>query len=88
MQNRLRKPPVRTNAPLRACLVLTFLLLFSATMLLILMLDSSAPHPLEPDPEAAQKRFPSMSFDRIPDMASGVIDRAREAIRELRELLD
>ena len=57
-------------------------------MLLILMLDSSAPHPLEPDPEAAQKRFPSMSFDRIPDMASGVIDRAREAIRELRELLD
>jgi hypothetical protein len=65
---------------------LTFLLLFSATLLLILALDSSLHLPV-PDPEAAQRRFPSISYGRICELASGMIDRVREAIRELRELL-
>ncbi|NLU42306.1 MAG: hypothetical protein GXX08_08880 [Firmicutes bacterium] len=66
---------------------MTFLLLFSATMLLILVLDSSVPHSPESDPEAAQRRFPSVSYEQILDLASAVIDRACEVVRELRQLL-
>jgi hypothetical protein len=86
VQNPPGELPTRRGA-LRAYLVLIFLFLLSATLFLILALDSSAPGSPVSGPEAAETRLPPMSHTRLLEFANAMIDRALEAIGELRRLL-